>query len=291
MMKSKIAIIGCGRVGTCLAVFLSKSGYHIEGYFSKTIESAEKTSKAAGHGNIFKNTADAVCNSNIIFITTPDNIIEKVCNDIASQHQNMSGKTIFHCSGALSSKILYSAESKGANVGSIHPLQSFALYKKDQPSPFKDINISVEGNLQALNIGKELVEKLNANYFSIPTEAKILYHASAVVASNYLVTLENFALELLKEADISEKKAYEILEPLIKGTLNNIKERGATAALTGPIARGDCDIVEKHLKDIDKIRPEFLNLYKTMGTYTIDIAKKRGELKKHKIDKLASLFL
>jgi len=47
MMKSKIAIIGCGRVGTCLAVFLSKSGYHIEGYFSKTIESAEKTSKAA----------------------------------------------------------------------------------------------------------------------------------------------------------------------------------------------------------------------------------------------------
>ena len=77
-------------------------------------------------------------------------------------------------------------------------------------------------------------------------------HASAVVASNYLVTLEHFALDLLKAANLSEKEAYLILEPLITGTLNNIKNRGAQGALTGPVARGDAAVVADHLVDIEK---------------------------------------
>ena len=142
----------------------------------------------------------------------------------------------------------------------------------------------------AIEFGKEIINALRANSFTIPTHAKTVYHASAVVASNYLVTLEHFALELLKEADLSEENAYEILEPLIMGTLNNIKARGSVNALTGPVARGDDEIVSRHLSDIDKKLPRFSKLYRLMGQYTLDIADRRGEISDDARQKLAGLF-
>jgi predicted short-subunit dehydrogenase-like oxidoreductase (DUF2520 family) len=117
-----------------------------------------------------------------------------------------------------------------------------------------------------------------------------MYHASAVVASNYLVTLEHFALELLKEANLSEENAYDILEPLIMGTLNNIKAQGSINALTGPVARGDDEIVSRHLSDIDKKLPQFSNLYRLLGKHTLDIAADRGEISDDAQKKLAALF-
>lgn len=291
MTPQKISIIGCGRVGTALAVFLAKAGYHIAGIASRTRFSAEKTVHAAGAGTIFDSPAGAAMSGDIIFITTPDHLIEKICSDIsASNSVSMVKKTIFHCSGALSSCILSSAADRGANTGSIHPLQSFAPYTPEQPSPFTSINVSVEGNEESLVIGNELIHALGAKHFTIPTKAKTLYHAAAVVASNYLVTLENFALQLLKEADISEQKAYDVLEPLIHGTLANIKTRGAVAALTGPVARGDAQIVEKHLMDINETLPEFSKLYRVMGQYTLKLAEKRGELDQISIEALTEIF-
>ncbi|MBF0572181.1 MAG: DUF2520 domain-containing protein [Desulfamplus sp.] len=315
MTPKKIAIIGCGRVGTSLAVFLSKAGYNIAGVASRTFSSAQRTVQAIlsikgiGGNNSKEDTnnsnnitfyedvklcilpAEAAILGDIIFITTPDNLIQNVCFEISSNPLvNISEKTIFHCSGALSSCVLASASDKGANTGSIHPLQSFAPYTLGQNSPFVGINVSVEGSEKALIIGKELVASLGANYFTIPTKSKTLYHAAAVVASNYLVTLENCALELLKEANLSEDKAYTILEPLIQGTLNNIKTRGTIAALTGPVARGDSAIVEKHLKDIDEVLPNFSKLYRLMGEYTLKLAQKRGELEQGSIDRLSEVF-
>ncbi len=134
------------------------------------------------------------------------------------------------------------------------------------------------------------IKALDANACTIPTNAKTVYHASAVVASNYLVTLEHFALALLKEAGIAEADAYKILEPLILGTLNNIKVRGSVNALTGPIARGDDEIVSKHLGDIDKKMPQFSDLYRLLGKYTLDITAKRGEISEDAMQKLDTLF-
>ena len=154
--------------------------------------------------------------------------------------------------------------------------------------------MSIEGDAVAVEFGKDIVNALKANSFTIPTDAKTMYHASAVVASNYLVTLEHFALELLKAADLSEENAYEILEPLILGTLNNIKVRGSIDALTGPVARGDDEIVSRHLSDIDRKLPQFSDLYRVLGKYTLDMAAARsktsGEVSDESLEKLAALF-
>lgn len=292
----KFSIIGCGRTGTNLAVYLTKAGFVPTGFFSKTRASALKAQKAVNNAGLIFDTAVQACqDTDILFITTPDDTIENVCSDIASKNGFKNNISVFHLSGALSSEILASTqqsdpEQSDINIGSIHPLQSFTPYEKGQESPFTGINISVEGTEGAVRIGEKIVTALNANSFTIPTNAKMLYHAAAVVASNYLVTIENFAINLLQKADLSEEKAYKILEPLIMGTLNNIRSKGSVNALTGPVARGDSDIVSSHINAIKKDMPEFSLLYKTMGKYTLDIATQRKEISSDQISKLSKLF-
>ena len=286
----KFCVVGCGRLGISLSVFLSKQGFEPVAFASKSRESAEKARQFAGAGQVYDAAIEAVSTCNVVFITTPDTIIEPVCEGLAQQGGFTENSIVFHLSGALSSGILSAAKDAGAQTGSIHPLQAFAPYKPGQESPFKGINMSIEGDEKAVVLGKEIVNALRANSFTIPTQAKTLYHASAVVASNYLVTLEHFALELLKACDMKERDAYDILEPLIMGTLNNIKVRGSVDALTGPVARGDDEIVSKHLNDIDQMLPNFSDLYRLLGKYTLEIADKRGEISAEARNKLSECF-
>ncbi|MGM0643883.1 MAG: Rossmann-like and DUF2520 domain-containing protein [Thermodesulfobacteriota bacterium] len=290
------SVIGCGRVGINLAVYLAEAGYEPGGFYSRSEKSGNHARLAAGgQGEVFSSAASACRSTDVIFISTPDNTIEQVCSEIARENGFSSNMTVFHLSGALSSEILGPALKAGAQTGSIHPLQSFAPYeagrgKSDTPSPFEGINISVEGSRKAVETGKEIVTALGANHFEIPTNMKTLYHAAAVVASNYLVTLEDFALSLLKEAGLSGEKGYEILEPLIRGTLNNIRNKGPVDALTGPVARGDTAIVERHIIDMEKTSPEFAVLYKLLGMHTLMLARKRGELGSETVSELERLF-
>jgi predicted short-subunit dehydrogenase-like oxidoreductase (DUF2520 family) len=291
--SNHFCVIGCGRLGIALSVFLSgQEGFTASAFCSKSSASAQKAADVSGTGQVYPHPCEAVKTADIVFITTPDTIIEPVCNQIAEHGGFGPNHIVFHLSGALSSDILASARHHGAAIGSIHPLQAFAPYEKGQPSQFKDINMSIEGDERAVILGKKIVKALSAMAFTIPTEAKTLYHASAVVASNYLVTLEHFALELLKQADLSEAAAYDILEPLIMGTLKNIKSRGSVDALTGPVARGDNEIVERHMRDIDKQLPRFSNLYRIMGKHTLDIAVRQtsGSLSDQAKSALIRLF-
>ncbi len=288
--SKQFCIIGCGRLGISLAVFLSEHGFTPVSFCSRSSDSAKHAAAMAGRGIVYEDAVLAATSCSLVFITTPDTQIEGVCEHIAKGGGFTSDSVVFHLSGALSSSVLKTAQKIGAATGSIHPLQAFAPYEKGQKSPFSGINISLEGGSRAVALGREIVDALEAKSFIIPTQAKTIYHASAVVASNYLVTLEHFALSLLEEAGLGEDVAYTILEPLIQGTLNNIKARGSINALTGPVARGDDKIIACHLEDIDKIMPQFSQLYRILGKYTLEIAASRGELDAGAKEKLSRLF-
>ncbi len=288
--KLRFSVIGCGRVGVSLAVFLSARGFEPVAFFSKTQDSALFARDMAGQGQVVDDAVTAARDADIVFITTPDTLIEPMCEELAREGGFSSQSRVFHLSGALSSDILAAAQNQGAAVGSIHPLQAFTPYEKGQANPFANINMSVEGNADAVALGKKIVSALGANSFTIPTDAKTLYHASAVVASNYLVTLEDFALRLLMETGLDESRAYEILEPLIQGTLANVKNKGCARALTGPVARGDHEIVSRHLKDIDAKMPQFSQLYRILGDHTLDITRAGDGLNEKAEQKLSRLF-
>ncbi len=277
-MKPSFSIVGCGRVGTALAIFLTEAGYIPSGLASKSLTSAKRAADLIGCLNYTDILWEATNKADIVFITTPDGTIEDVCSKIADKNGFKPECVILHCSGALTSDILSSARACGASIGSMHPLQSFASTKEYKINPFSGIVTSVEGDKKAVDEATLITQDLGSVCISIQTDTKILYHASAVVASNYLVTLLDLSLNLICRAGVPAKDAFKGLKPLIEGTLSNIEHMSVQDALTGPIARGDIKTIENHLSEIAAKTPALLSLYKILGLYTIDIAKAKGTL-------------
>lgn len=276
-MNPTFAIVGCGKVGKALGKFLVAAGYTAVGVASKYISSAQKAADML-HTERYSDVPWKITRTaDIVLITTPDDAIAETCGLIAGNNGFKKDAVVLHCSGALPSTILSPAVRCGAYIASMHPLQSFAA-EDYIDNPFEGIIISVEGDLKALETAKQLATSLGATCLSIQTSAKTLYHAAAVAASNYLVTLIALSFRLLHEAGISGQAAYEALHPLIDGTLSNIRTVGIPEALTGPVARGDVDTVQKHLKEIKAKTPDLLNLFKTLGLHTVDIATAKGSL-------------
>ncbi|MCU0598487.1 MAG: DUF2520 domain-containing protein [Desulfobacterales bacterium] len=276
-MKLSFAIIGCGKVGTALGKHLARSGYPAAGFASRSADSARRSAMAAGAAeHFFQYAWEASLQADVVFITTPDGAIADICRDLAD-HGGIREKTvIFHCSGALPSTILSTAKARGAYVGSMHPLQSFAL--EQAGNPFDHIMMAVEGDPEAVHLAQQIASDLGALAFVIKTEGKTVYHAAASVASNYLVTLMSFAIKLIAASGVQESEAFQILRPLVNGTLTNIETAGIPGALTGPIARGDYKTVADHVAGLKNLGPDLLLLYKTLGRATVQIARAKGTL-------------
>lgn len=289
-MKPSFAIVGCGKVGTALARYLSEQGYPLAGLSCLTLDSAQKLADLVGGGKVSISPRDVTLLADIVFITTPDDAIEAVCDQIANAGGFKRGSVVLHCSGALPSTILSSAGVCGALIGSLHPLQSFASKLFDR-NPFIGIITDVEGDPQAVTIARQIASDLGATSLLIKTEAKTLFHASAVVASNYLVSVLDLAFAFMGEAGVQRKEAWGVLKPLVDGTLSNIGRVGIPEALTGPISRGDTATVATHVKAIGQRAPSLLTLYKTLGLHTIQVALAKGSIDGETAKKLTGILL
>ncbi|MBW2107630.1 MAG: DUF2520 domain-containing protein [Deltaproteobacteria bacterium] len=275
--KPPVVIVGCGTVGTALGRLLAASGYPIEGVITRSPSTARRAAARVG-ARAFSDRPTPLCRQGaVVFITTPDDAIKKTCDDIAAHAGFQRETVVIHCSGALSSEVLASARGCHALVASLHPLQSFASAEQAErilPGSY----CTIEGDVSALGVVSRLVKDLGGIAVEIKPEAKALYHAAAVVASNYLVTLLDIALTLNRLAGIAPEAAFEALLPLIQGTLQNIHSSGIPQALTGPIARGDIQTVAGHLEAMSKQAPDVLAIYKSLGCRTVTLARAKGTL-------------
>ncbi|MGI5875212.1 MAG: Rossmann-like and DUF2520 domain-containing protein [Dethiobacteria bacterium] len=271
-----ISIIGAGNVGKVLGYALKEKGYRILAATAKTQASRETAARLLDCA-VFDDPAKAAADAEIVFITTPDRLIEEVCEQMAARDAFKKGQLVLHTSGAHSSSVLLSASKEGAQVISFHPLQTFPGFEvgiRSLPGTY----YAVEGDKEAYPVAEELVTALEGKMLSIPTEMKALYHAAACVACNYLSSLMDMAFLMYEPMGISAGQAMEALSPLIDSTLKNIKELGTEKALTGPIARGDLPTISAHLKQLKELIPDFLPLYKELGIYTAGLAVRKGTL-------------
>jgi predicted short-subunit dehydrogenase-like oxidoreductase (DUF2520 family) len=275
MDKMKIGIIGAGTVGTALAVGLSREGYQIAAIASRTRSSALHLVQTASlpEDRINNNLQEVVDKANFVFITTPDDAIPVVANEM----QWHAGQYVVHCSGVDSLDVLEPARIVGARVGSFHPLQTFAgISKAIENMPGSTFALEGEGDL--LEILKEMASALGGRWIKLGAGDKAAYHAAAVMSSNYLVTLVKLAANLWDSFGIPREQAIPALLPLLKGTINNIENLGIPNALTGPIARGDIGTVQIHLNALKETAPAVVPAYCEMGLQTIPIAEAKGRI-------------
>jgi predicted short-subunit dehydrogenase-like oxidoreductase (DUF2520 family) len=283
-----ISIIGTGRLGTSLGAALSKKGYRIKFLSCRTSLSAEESRMIIGEGKASNDNVQAARAGDIIILCLPDEEILKVTKELADANISWSEKFIFHCSGLLSSEILKPLKAKGAMTASIHPVQSFAN-KRTSPEQFENIYFGLEGETKALKESQKIIRKLGGRFFIIEAENKALYHTACSIASNFLVVLLDTASSLLNQAGLQEEQAFQVLLPLVKGTLHNVKKFDIQSSLTGPVIRGDKASVEKHLKALRK-SPFLYEMYKRLALQALKIARREKKLSAHKIKALKDLL-
>lgn len=276
-MKPLVAIVGCGKVGSALGVLLACNGYRFAGVASRSIESARRLAERCGIDRFTDEPWTMTKEAHVILLTTPDDALEAVCVRLAQEEGIGSGAVVLHCSGAHPSTILSAARSCGAWIGSMHPLQSFPSTEV-VGNPFDGIDMTIEGDEPACRQARNIACDVGANTLAIGTATKPLYHAAAVVASNFLVTLMDMALHLNEEAGIPYEKGFAPLKPLIWGTLNHIENIGPRAALTGPVVRSDLKTVETHLRAMNHHAPHWLPLYRSLIRANADLAFRAGRI-------------
>ncbi|MDD5039194.1 MAG: DUF2520 domain-containing protein, partial [Dehalococcoidales bacterium] len=137
---------------------------------------------------------------------------------------------------------------------------------------------------------KEMAGALDGNWIELAAGNKVVYHAAAVIACNYLVTLVKLATDLWQTFNISTQEATKALMPLLRGTLNNIESVGIPQCLTGPIARGDIGTINKHLDALEKAAPTLLPAYRELGLQTIPIALAKGRINRQQAEELQAIL-
>lgn len=208
----------------------------------------------------------------VLLLAVPDSALAEVAYDLSMAGPAPPGCAVFHLSGALSTEVLAPLHAVGYTVGSLHPLQAVA-----DPWLSSDRLIgaafALAGEPAAVVAGRRIVDALEGRALVIPPAKRPVYHAAAVVASNYLVALMAFAVRLMQQAGIEEESAVPALLPLVRGTLDNLEQLGVSAALTGPVPRGDVDTVRLHLV---RLSGEDRVLYCALGRELLRLARIAG---------------
>lgn len=275
MIIIKFGFIGAGKVGFSLGKYLKENNIDISGYYSKSHHSA-KEAAIFTNTRQYNNLENLIKNSDTIFITTPDNQIADVWNEI--KRVPIKEKLICHCSGSISSEVFSNINNHGAYGYSIHPM--FAI--SDKYNSYKNLSqafITIEGHEKHIEYLKSLFLDLGNDVTIINKENKILYHAASVTVSNLVLGLINNGINYLEECGFTQEMAIKALYPLIENNLINIKERGIVNSLTGPIERGDLSTVINHLNVIPE---EDKELYSLLSKNILKISKVKNQDRDYK---------
>jgi len=262
-----LAIVGAGRVGTSLAVLWRRVGHRIV-----AVAGGPATPERAARFLPGVPVADAVgaaTGAEIVVIATPDAVI-------ATVGAVGSASAVVHASGATALDALDAAASVGATTLSVHPLQTCptveAAVEAIPGASFAVTALDEEGHA----LGERLARDAGGHPFRIADERKPLYHAAAVFASNYVVTVTALAEELERAAGVPDPVAA--LTPLQDATLANVRRVGAAEALTGPAVRGDAITLQRNLEALAEHVPDAVRPYVTLADLALALAERSGRV-------------
>ena len=249
-MKTKIAIIGAGRIAYSLTSALLSEGYIVDVIISRKNNSAKALAEKFG----IKKYADDINliskSENVFFLTVPDSEIKKAAAQLSKLRLEFKKAFFIHFSGAEDISVLAPLKAKGGKTGSLHLMQTFPSKKIVN---IKKVNSAIETNDESVyNFLVQLCSDLQLIPFRIDSKDKAYYHLAGVFASNFLAGNLFNAQKLLSLNNIDEQKYFNILSSTIHSTLQNIKTVGPAKALSGPVDRGDIKTIRKHMSSLKK---------------------------------------
>jgi predicted short-subunit dehydrogenase-like oxidoreductase (DUF2520 family) len=273
-MRASLSIIGSGHLARTLGrLWQQKGDIDLRDVLSRSLANADAACRFIGGGKPVVAYA-ALTPADAYLIATPDDQIAACCQELAASGLLSPSVVVFHCSGALPSTVLAPAAACGALIASIHPVRSFASPEQVAVS-FAGTWCGIEGDEAALAVLRPLFTGIGAKLIDIDPAAKTVYHAAAVFACNYVVTLLDVAVQAYGRAGIPEEVAMQMMAPLVHKTVEQAFAAGTAAALSGPIARGDMETVEKQQAAVSAWDGDKGALYALLAKETLALARRK----------------
>jgi predicted short-subunit dehydrogenase-like oxidoreductase (DUF2520 family) len=191
-----------------------------------------------------------------------------------NQRRVSPGTVVVHTSGGAEPSLISELPSMGLWGGTFHPLVPFANPER-APELLRRAWIGIDGDEPAKATSRRLAGHVGARTLDIPPGAKSIYHAAAVIGSNFPVVLAAVATRLLSDAGIPASSAAHAVHSLMEGAVSNLADADPETVLTGPVVRGESATVRRHLAAL-RGDPEARALYRRLSFAALDIASRRG---------------
>ncbi|AET93119.1 hypothetical protein BYI23_C009730 [Burkholderia sp. YI23] len=240
---ASLNIIGAGRVGATLGnLIVANRVLDIGDVCDSDIAHARDAVDFIGAGRAL-DELNALRPADIWLLSVPDMRIAEVAQALAQHRKDEAPALAVHCSGALDADTLAPLRAIGWSVASAHPMLSFA-HPGTAVFQFEGTPCGLEGDAAACAAWSEVLAAIGARCFEIDPGSKQLYHAAAVVASNFLPVLAAMSAEMWQAAGIPQPLIDDMMHTLSRNAVDNVLALGPKDALTGPAARGDRAVVE-----------------------------------------------
>jgi predicted short-subunit dehydrogenase-like oxidoreductase (DUF2520 family) len=274
-MAPTLNLIGAGHVGRVFGRLLARQGvFSIQQVLTRSAASAQQAVDFIGAGSV-ATAYDQLQPATVHLLAVGDDQIVAASEALA-RAVPLQGSVVFHCSGALASDQLRAAREAGALVASVHPIRSFAD-PAAVAAQFSGTFCGIEGDDGALALLTPALQAIGAQPVPINAAAKTVYHAAAVFASNYLVTVLDAALRAYQAAGIPEPVARQLAQPLASESMANVFRLGAAPALSGPVARGDFVTVARQQQAVSQWDADTGALYQALVAPTTALAHRKQQ--------------
>jgi predicted short-subunit dehydrogenase-like oxidoreductase (DUF2520 family) len=268
-----VGVIGAGRVGTALAVALSRAGHRIVGASAVSQTSRERAGRLLPGVPVLQ-PQDVLAAASLVLLTVPDDALPGLVGGLAATGAPLAGRLLMHASGRHGLAVLEPAVQLGALPLALHPVMTFTG-RPDDVDKLAGICFGVTAPAVLRPAAEVLVMEMGGEPVFIAEADRGLYHAALAGAANHLVTQVVQAEDLLARAGVAEPAR--MLAPLLSAALDNALRLGDTA-LTGPVARGDAETVAGHVQALRTEAPEALPAYLALARLTASRALASGML-------------
>ena len=276
-------LIGAGRVGQTLAHLWMRHGLvQVQDVLTRSMQTAQTALAFIAPGVDTAHAAQHIAGmrqADLWLLAVPDAQIGACAQDLAAlaRQRGDAPALALHCSGARGADLLQALGDVGWSVASAHPVLSFAS-AQTAVAQFAGTPCALEGDVTACDALRPLFTAIGGACFDVRSQDKVLYHAAAVLATNFAPVLQALAEDAWRATGMPDALVLRLRERLLRHAVDNILAMGPRQALTGPAARGDHAAIARQADVVAEWDPQAAAAYRALSALALRLAGYPPEL-------------
>jgi predicted short-subunit dehydrogenase-like oxidoreductase (DUF2520 family) len=280
-LRPPVACIGAGRLARVVLPSLAAAGWPIVAVAASRRSTSRRLCRVLPGARAVARPGKAAQDAGLLLLAVPDREIAPLAVTLAEQEKiDWSERVVLHHAGSLGLEPLAPLARAGAAVGVLHPLQCLG-HPRQARKLLPGSRARLEGRGRALSLARRVARDLGLIplRFARPLSAtdRAAYHTAAALLSNDLVAQLSLGVQMLETCGLDRPDAIAALAGLARGTLAQTETAGGLdSALTGPVVRGDVDVVAAHLEQLARQSPDAAEIHRLLSRRLLWLAEQAG---------------